>query len=68
MEAEMFPVWSVRWLYNEYKASSSDREARESRERGKRVDKESREWEYNGTQQFQISVNNGGRRIQEVSL
>jgi hypothetical protein len=29
---------------------------------------ESREWEYNGTQQFQIRVNNSGRRIQEVSL
>jgi hypothetical protein len=29
---------------------------------------ESRDWEYNGTQQFQIRVNNSGGRIQEVSL
>jgi hypothetical protein len=28
----------------------------------------SREREYNGTQQFQIRVNNSGGRIQEVSL
>jgi hypothetical protein len=44
MEAKMFSVWSVRWLYHEYEASSRHREARE--------------WENNGTQQFQIRVNN----------
>jgi hypothetical protein len=37
MEAEMFSVWSLRWLYNEYEVSF-------------RESKESREWEYNGTQ------------------
>jgi hypothetical protein len=54
MEEEVFSVWSVRWLYNEYEASSSDRE--------------SREWEHNGTQQYQMRVNNSGSRMQEVSV
>jgi hypothetical protein len=54
METKMFSLWSVRWLYHEYEASSRHRESREG--------------EYNGTQQFQIRVNNSGRRIQEVRL